>query len=401
MHPEWQINNGWIPGLDQRPVGVRMEQGKVSRILTAPDASCLTLDLHGLCLLPAFINSHDSLLASYLPFRGRNWPHTTWLSWDNELKASPLFQERMLLDVEDLYYLGAYRNLLSGSVFVVDHIPDFVRRPFEDELPVALLPDFGIAHSMSAYGLNWGRGIRTEYEWAVERDLPFVLHIAEGFDQDSRTSLRRLDEMGALGEHTVLVHGLSLSDDDLDRIAEVGAHVVWCPESNRFLYDSQPPVARMVERGINVCLGTDSAMAGGTDFLTSLRLAATLLEVDPTEILAMATVNAARAFRVPQRGALGAGQAADLVIFDHRRTDNLKGFLRELSLEDVFLVVRDGVPLYGDASLEHLFVAFQVETDRILIRKKERLARKGIGALLRRIEALTGHEAAFPFLPAK
>ncbi|KAB2933064.1 MAG: amidohydrolase family protein [Leptonema illini] len=399
-HPQWQITNGWIPGYDERPVSVQIADQRIGRIVAEPAAAEISVDLHGLAILPAFINGHDNLLATYLPFQGRNWPHPTWLSWDNEIKASSLFAERMLVSPEDLYQLGAYRNILSGSVFVVDHIPDFVRRPFEKELPARLLSDFGIAHSVSAYALNWGKGIRAEYEYAVERGLPFILHIAEGFDRDSKQSLRQLDEMGALGENTVLVHGLSLSDHDLDRIAAAGAHLVWCPSSNRFIYNARPPIEKALSRGINVCLGTDSAMAGGPGMLQSLKSAMEELpSLDPLDLLAMATVNASQAFRLKDRGSLGAGQWADLVIFNRRPTDNLKEFIQTLELEDLFLVVREGIPVYGDASLEKLFQALSVQTDRISVHRTEKLVQRGMLDLLRRIRMQAGKEIFFPFLP--
>ncbi len=400
-HPQWQITNGWIPGFDERPVSIRIEDHRIKRIATGPGDAELSVDLRGLAILPAFINGHDNLLATYLPFQGRNWPHRTWLSWDNEIKASALFAERMLITPEDLYLLGAYRNLLSASVFVVDHIPHFVRRPFENDLPVRLLSDFGLAHSVSSYALNWGKGIRAEYEYAVENDLPFILHIAEGFDRDSKQSLRQLDEMKALGENTVLVHGLSLSDNDLDRIAEKGAHLVWCPPSNRYLYNARPPVERALQRGINVCLGTDSAMAGGMGMIESLQgaLDENIPGLEPLDVLAMATVNAARAFRLKDRGSLGAGQWADLVIFNRRPTDNLREFMQTLEMEDVFLVVREGIPVYGDASLDKLFQSFSVETDCITVQKSVKLVQKGMQDLLGRIRMQTGKEIQFPFLP--
>lgn len=399
-HPRWQITNGWIPGYDERPVSVQIVDERISRIISGPATAEISVDLHGLAILPAFINGHDNLLATYLPFQGRNWPHLTWLSWDNEIKASSLFAERMLISPEDLYQLGAYRNILWGAVFVVDHIPDFVRRPFEKELPVRLLSDFGIAHSVGAYALNWGRGIRAEYEYAVERGLPFIIHIAEGFDRDSKQSLRQLDEMGALGENTVLVHGLSLSDHDLDRIAAAGAHLVWCPSSNRFIYNARPPIEKALSRGINVCLGTDSAMAGGSGMLQSLKSAMEELPaLDPLDLLAMATVNASLAFRLKDRGALGVGQWADLVIFNRRPTDSLKEIIQTLELEDLFLVVREGIPVYGDASLEKLFQALSVQTDRIPVHRTEKLVQKGMLDLLRRIRMQAGKEISFPFLP--
>lgn len=263
MAIDWQITNATVilPGDLRKTAGVVLADGRVRRRLgpAEADPDLLNLNLHGLFLFPGLINGHDSLLASYHPLDVKT-PYTNWLAYDNELKSSAIFRERMLVDIRELYWLGAYRNLMSGATTVVDHIPHFVRRPFQNEMPVYLLEDFGISHSICSYSLEWGEGVRAEYERAAELDLPYIIHIAEGFDPESKKSLRRLEESGGLGEHTVLVHGLSLSGADLDRIAAAGASLVWCPTSTRRLYDARPPIREALERGINLVLGTDLSL---------------------------------------------------------------------------------------------------------------------------------------------
>lgn len=398
---QWQIKNGWIPGYNQRPISVNIDGQKISQIGTDVDELSTIVDLHGLAILPAFINSHDNLLATYFPYQGKNWPYKTWLAFDNEIKASPLFAERMLINTEDLYLLGAFRNIFSGSVFVVDHIPDFVRKPFQEILPISILKDFGISHSVSSYSLNWGKGISQEHEFAVKNNLPYILHIAEGFDRDSKQSLKKLHELGALTEHTVLVHGLSLSENDLDLVAKAGAHIVWCPPSNRFIYNSQPPIRGAIDRGINVCLGTDSAMSGGFGMFQSINAAHNeVLSLDPLDLLSMATVNASLAFRETGRGSLDSGQFADLLILNQRRTDNLNEFIENFKEEDIFLLVREGLPVYGDIAFEQLFQSLQVEFNRIRMGRTEKLIVKGWAELIQRIEAQIGKPASFPFIPA-
>jgi cytosine/adenosine deaminase-related metal-dependent hydrolase len=236
----WQLTNGTLllPDGPRKLSGLLVSGGRIEEVLAPGDdqPDILTLNLHGALVIPGLINSHDTLMATYLPTKGENWPHLNWLSFDIETKRSSLFRERMLLDVETLYRLGSLKNLESGVTAVVDHVPDFVRNPFLSSMSVEILPDFGIAHSVCSYSLGWGQGLEAEHKRAVENDLPFILHIAEGFDPESELSLRVLDRAGCLSEHTVLVHGLSLSNDDLDRIAEAGAHFVWCPSANLFAY---------------------------------------------------------------------------------------------------------------------------------------------------------------------
>lgn len=397
----WQITNaevfqgdGFIP-----MAGLHFEGNRIAEVLQDGDErdEILSLNLHGLAVLPALINGHDSLLASYLPYRGRGFPHMNWLSWDNEVKSSQEFQDRMLLDVEDLYRIGAYRNLMHGSTLVVDHIPEFVRKPFQDRLPVSLLPDFGIAHSVSSYSLSWGEGISREYQRARKSGLPFIVHIAEGFDPESRNSLRVLDEYGALGPETVLVHGLSLSESDLDRIAESGATLVWCPVSNEFLYDQTLPLQAVLERRIPFCLGTDTSMAGGRGMIDNLHMAARMLD-HPELLPEILFSNPARIFRQEDRGELEQGKRADVLVVQSRNRD-IQTVLRDLTPEKVFLVVREGVPVYGEETLEPIFRHCNVNFDRIQVGSSRKLIVEGISGLIDSIAAVAGRDRVSEILP--
>ena len=398
----WQITNAEIYQDDgfHSMSGLCFSGDSIEEVLSDGDEhdDLLSLNLHGLAVLPALINGHDSLLASYLPYRGRGFPHMNWLSWDNEVKSSQEFQDRMLLDVADLYQLGAYRNLMNGCTMVVDHIPDFVRRPFESQIPVTLLSDFGIAHSVSSYSLKWGDGISREYQRARENGLPFIVHIAEGFDPESRDSLKMLDEFGALGPETVLVHGLSLSESDLDLVAESGACLVWCPVSNEFLYDRTMPVEAILERRIPFCLGTDTAMAVGKGMIDNLQLARQTLGSHIDLLPEILLSNPARIFRQGDRGTLEAGKKADVLVVQSRSRD-IQQVIADLSPEKVFLVIRDGVPVYGEETLEPVFRHCNVNFDRIQVGSSRKLIVAGVSGVLDSLSSVAGRNRISEILP--
>ena len=79
-----------------------------------------------------------------------------------------------------------------------------------------------------------------------------------------------------------------------------------------------PPVAALRARGVAIAVATD--LNPGTSPLTSLRLAlnlaCTLFRLTPSEALRGATVNAARALGLADRGRLAPGLRADLVLWD-------------------------------------------------------------------------------------
>lgn len=406
----WQITNATLVSPDrvEKASGALVSDGRISRLLGPgeEEAGLLNINLHGLALSAAFINAHDSLLATYLPFNGAGRPYLNWLAFDNELKSSPLFKERMLLDVADLYALGAYRNLLNGATTVVDHIPAFVRAPFVERLPVSLLGDFGISHSICSYSLGWGEGPRREHERATRDNLPYITHIAEGTDPESRQSLARLEDFGALSDRTVLLQGIGLSETDLDRIALAGASLVWAPASNLHLYGRTLAAEKALDRGIAVLLGSDAAMYGSPGLLADLRAAAAYFQntagraLDGRMLLDMITREAARALRLDDRGSIAPGLRADLAAWRGKYPNDPYRSLVELEPHEIYLVVRDGMPVYGEESLERAFTSLGLLFDRITVRGTRKIVLKGLKEVLERAEKTLGRRPEFSFLPA-
>ena len=405
---EWQITNGRIvaEGGNVRPGGLVVRAGRIAKVLgpAASEPELLTLNLHGLPVLPGLLNAYDALPASFYPFAGPGRPYRSWVAWDNELKSSALFKERMLLELEDLYRLGGYRNITSGITTVLDHVPHFMRQAAPADMAVTLLAEFGISHIVGGYSLGWGDGPSVEYARAAEANLPYVTRIAEGFDADSRGALGALAAAGALGANTVLAHGVALSASDFAAIAQAGASIVWCPESDLHLYGVTLPVHEALAAGVNVCLGTDSAMSGSVNFGTTLRAASGFAapggeRLPPTELYRMATENSARALRLPDCGSIRQGALADLVVLRTAESSDPFAALVAATPADIYLVVRGGVPEFGDAELEPVFTQAGVLFDRIKINGRSKIIRLGVKKLLETISTALGYTKEFPFLP--
>jgi 5-methylthioadenosine/S-adenosylhomocysteine deaminase len=101
---------------------------------------------------------------------------------------------------------------------------------------------------------------------------------------------------------------------------------VHCPESNMKLASGICPIDKLLDRGINVALGTDGAASNNDlDMLGEMRTAALLAKMNsgnattlPADAaLAMATINGARALGIAdETGSLVAGKSADMVCID-------------------------------------------------------------------------------------
>ncbi|HHJ17394.1 MAG TPA: TRZ/ATZ family hydrolase [Gammaproteobacteria bacterium] len=164
---------------------------------------------------------------------------------------------------------------------------------------------------------------------ADELELPIHIHLHETpteiTDSVRDTGLRpldRLEQLGLLSPNLVGVHMTQLQDDEIRRLAESGASVVHCPESNLKLASGFCPVQKLLDAGVNVALGTDGAASNNDlDMLGEMRSAALLakaVQQDASALpahtaLRMATLNGARALGMADDiGSLQAGKWADI-----------------------------------------------------------------------------------------
>jgi cytosine/adenosine deaminase-related metal-dependent hydrolase len=325
--------------------------------LVSPSGDGPGVDLAGLSVVyPGLINTHDHLQGNYLPRVGPK-PGTfylTWLPWDNDLKSSSTYTERSKLSREELYRLGAYKNLFSGVTTVNDHFPQSLNREILPTLPIRVIHNYGLAHEVSSYDLKWGDGVEVEHERAVRSGGPFITHLAEGFDEEAMNGVKNLEDLGVLDRQCLLVHCIGLSDEDIRKIARAGASVSWCAASNMFMFNVTCKIRKLLEAGVNVAIGTDSSATGSCNFLEELRYARELYrrlygeDLPARRLFEMATINAARAFWLQDRlGTLEEGKFADILVVKGRKDDPYENLL-SASMEDIELLILEGKPIYGE-----------------------------------------------------
>ena len=169
--------------------------------------------------------------------------------------------------------------------------------------------------------------------FARQLDLPVQTHLAEtaqevstSRDEHGRSPLARLHELGVTGPQFLAIHGVHLGDQDIALLAAHGCHVVHCPVSNMKLGCGIARTAALVERGVNVALGTDGAASNNRiDLFSEMRVAALLAKAstgDPSvwpaqQALSAATLSGARALGLDgEIGSLVQGKQADLIAVD-------------------------------------------------------------------------------------
>ncbi len=163
--------------------------------------------------------------------------------------------------------------------------------------------------------------------------LPIHMHlhetaheVQEQQQKTGQTPLQRLHHLGLLSPDFIAVHMTQLTDEDITLLAETGTHIVHCPESNLKLASGFCPVAKCLDAGINVAIGTDGAASNNDlDMLGEMRTAALLAKgiagnpsvVPATTALEMATINGAKALGIDhETGSLSISKAADVTAID-------------------------------------------------------------------------------------
>jgi 5-methylthioadenosine/S-adenosylhomocysteine deaminase len=171
---------------------------------------------------------------------------------------------------------------------------------------------------------------RAARELAQEFDTGIHTHSSETIwevqESLARFGGRPIEEMfrrGILGPHTVIAHCVWLDDREIELLAQTGTAVAHCPCSNMKLSSGPARIGALRAAGVTVGLGSDGEKENNNlDLIEEMKFASLLQKVstldpttgDPWDVLAMATIDGARALGLDDTtGSLVAGKRADVV----------------------------------------------------------------------------------------
>src|SRR3954468_1776715 len=236
------------------------------------------------------------------------------------------------------------------------------------------------AHWVAA-GMSTEELICRGYELARQLHLKISTHIAGGtfslekgflkyLRETGRTDVRYLMQLGLLDPHWILIHGIHVTELDIEHMARTGCSFVYTPTSESLRGGGIGPFANAHRAGVNVALGTDGPMVDYSVDMVEQMKACTLMQhvrhLDPTRMpaectLEMATINAATALGLEREiGSLERGKRADIAIFDvakpyvgvqHRP---ISSFIYAGKGTDARAVLVDGAVVYRDGQFAHL-----------------------------------------------
>jgi hypothetical protein len=352
-------------GTSRAPLPIR--GGRIGSSLAA---RAYRVDLRDHLIFPGLINAHEHLHLNTVPPLETGAPFPNSYAWIEAFQAH--FEEPAVIAALQVpkglrLWHGALKNLLAGTTCVAHHDPWHTALDATD-FPIALLRDYGWS-----YALGWpGYGPPVQESFAATpADQPWMIHLAEGTDATAQVELSQLDRLGCLAANSVLIHGVGLSEQDIDRVIASDAAVVWCPTSNRALLGQSLDPRRLCAAG-RLALGSDSRLSGARDLLDEMCGIVDRDELSAAQLLELVTIQAARILRLSARGTLAPGARADLVIVEDRSDDQVRSLVG-IERSQIRAVVRDGVPRIADPDFAEWFAATGMETVPVTLDGKPKL----------------------------
>lgn len=342
---------------------IAVEDGKISYIgKDLPDsfAADEVIDGKGMLATAGMVNTHGHVSMTLLRSYADDMALMDWL----ENKIWPIEAK---MNAKDIYWgamLGIAEMLKSGTTCFADmycFMDDVARAVAETGIRanlsrglIGLAPDkddklaentqlvkdwqgYDNGRIRITYGPHAPYTCPVEYlqkviEAAQANNAEIQMHLCETKGEVENcikeygvTPIKLMDQLGMFEQGTIAAHCVYLTEDDMDIMAAKNVRVAHNPQSNLKLASGIAPVARMLEKGICVGLGTDGASSNNNlDMLEECRAAAMLhktttlnpLAVPAAQAWDMATVNGAKVLGFDELGKLGVGQQADIVLWN-------------------------------------------------------------------------------------
>ena len=246
-------------------------------------------------ILPGIVDTHTHVADAGL-ILGRKYSLEELVAPPNGLKHRYLRET----DPETIRWnMGWFINVLENSG--VSRIMDFREGGIEGAK---------LLRSVSERAVILGRPVSDEYD---PNEIDGILEYADGIGISSITDMDR-GYIDAIADHVkrkkkmlalhvseriredidyvmslnpdLIVHMVQATDPDLRRCADEGVPISVCPSSNLY-FGMVPPVARMLDAGVDVCMGTDNAMLSPSpDIMREARVLSGLLETQGKDPMA-------------------------------------------------------------------------------------------------------------------
>ena len=200
------------------------------------------------------------------------------------------------------------------------------------------------------------------------------------------------EKMGILDVPTGAAHCVCVTPEDMEIMKRKNVTAIHNPTSNMKLGSGFAPIQEMVDRGINVALGTDGAASNNNlNMFEEMHLAAIIhngyhhdaVIMKPETVLRMATINGARMQGREDTGCLEVGRKADIIAVDFRDKAHMYPAFEPMAMlvyaaqaSDVCMTMVDGNILYEDGKFLTLYRERVLENARAAVQRLYKGERK-------------------------
>jgi C-terminal processing protease CtpA/Prc len=332
-------------------------------------------------IYPGFIELHNHLSYNAMPLWDVPLKYTNSGQWKNHEDYRRLITKpsqvlgRTVGVVEALVRFAECKCLLGGvttSQGITLASAGGIRTIFKGLVRNVEQPDDPGLSGAGTRIANPDAGKAEEYLARLQGQTCYLQHLSEGIDPTARNWFHRLqleDGEWAVNDAFCGIHSTALNADDFQVISQRGGTMVWSPLSNFLLYGKTADIKAVKESGILVGIGCDWAPSGSKNLLGEIKTAWLVSGEEggvftPEEIVAMATINAAKILKWDHLlGSIEPGKRADLVCINGQQGDD---FMRVINAREtsVTLVIINGFPHAGQRSLME---AFQLGKEEIRV----------------------------------
>ena len=183
------------------------------------------------------------------------------------------------------------------------------------------------------------------------------------------SSVEVCKKTGVLDVPILAAHCVHMTDNDLDIMKAMGCSIAHNPTSNLKLGSGIARVPKMLDMGINVCLGTDGAASNNNlNMFEEMNLAALIHKgvamnpqlMNANAVLKMGTCNGARALGFNDTGIIEEGMKGDIILIDtdkphfYPKNNPVSAIVYSAQAADVDTVIVDGKIIMQDRIFKHI-----------------------------------------------
>ena len=342
----------------EKNIDILIEDNKIKKIEKNIDEEAdKIINASGKVVMPGLINTHSHISMSIFRETVDGLKTQDWLTqkiWpiEDQLTDEDIFYATMLSCIEmietgctcinDMYFLT--ENIIKAAVESGIRLQTtYTLMGYDENDTVRFEKLSNLLEKYKYHTISFNAGIHGLYtsnenyvkkcvEFAKKKELPIHMHFCENIKE--REDIKReynVEEPSEVikrtfeGIHNILAHCVKISEKDIENLKETNTYISHCPVSNLKLGCGVAPVAKMIENGLNVSLGTDGQGSGSNlDMFETMKYAALLQkginedpkEMEAYEVIKMATVNGAKALNLKNIGKIEEESIADLIIIN-------------------------------------------------------------------------------------